>query len=64
MSEVRSEDLAIARAALKRAGIEFMWDDVDALEDAAMNAEPGEGGKYIRLRNRIAALLPSRDDEA
>ena len=42
----------------------FTWDDVDALEEAAMNADPAEGGKYIRLRNRIAALLPPRDDEA
>ena len=77
MSVAREGDLTIARAALQRAGMGFTWEDVDMLEtlarewhrdivEGAHADEEYSNGQLARFRtivDRIAALLPPRDDE-
>ena len=56
----------IAALALLGEPFGFTWEDVDLLREEYQNEYSGTslGGELLNLADRIAALLPPRDDEA
>ena len=55
----------LARVALRRAGVEFTWEDVDDLQEIAPGFHHRGDGQMERalldLADRIAAILPRRE---